>query len=202
MAMTYDFSAITTGQTDADSPVNQMLMDSIRQNIYHLREALYGVTGTYTADKEHDHDGTNSAYIAGVDTETITPSMLKDGFPFTVIDFIDQTDGDAAVLSTNVTDWSFSRDYDTYIPTGADELRAKFELKVSSDTYEGRARLAIGAAKATTVTRQNTAYGWTSACVLDVSALNGAQTLSIELEVENAAIYVYCRAVAIYFFHA
>jgi hypothetical protein len=78
MTMTYSFSAITTGQTDADSPINQPLMDAIRQDLYHLKEFCYGIGGTYTPDAEHDHDGANSKPVASVAANAVGQTQMQD----------------------------------------------------------------------------------------------------------------------------
>ena len=58
-APTYTWTAIASTQTDADSPLDTTLMDAIRKNFVHLEEWL---GDSYTAAKNHDHDGVNSAY--------------------------------------------------------------------------------------------------------------------------------------------
>ena len=59
------WAAITTGQTDPDSPLDTTLMSALRTNQAHLREILYGVgVGTFkTPQIGHDHDGTNSVKV-------------------------------------------------------------------------------------------------------------------------------------------
>jgi hypothetical protein len=75
--MDYTFSDITSGQTDADSIINQQLMDAIRQDLYHLKEFCYGTTSPYTPIAKHDHDGANSAPVASVAAGAISTSELK-----------------------------------------------------------------------------------------------------------------------------
>jgi flagellar hook protein FlgE len=77
MAMTYTFAAITAAQVDADSIINQLLMDAFRDDIYHLQEHAYGVLGTYTPDAEHKHNGTDSALVTSVADNAITPTKVK-----------------------------------------------------------------------------------------------------------------------------
>jgi len=55
MALTYVWNAIVAGQTDSDSPLNQVLMDDIRENLIHCHEYIGGIT--YTPAEDHDHDG-------------------------------------------------------------------------------------------------------------------------------------------------
>ena len=52
---------ITDAMTDADSPLDVTLMQGVRDNLVHLEEWL---GDGYTAAKDHDHDGTNSAPVA------------------------------------------------------------------------------------------------------------------------------------------
>lgn len=58
-APTYTWAAIADTQTDTASPLDTTLMDAIRKNFVHLEEWL---GDSYTAAKNHDHDGVNSAY--------------------------------------------------------------------------------------------------------------------------------------------
>ena len=61
MALTYAWNTITAAQTDADSPLNQVLMDDIRENLIHNWEYIGG--RDYVAADNHDHDGVNSALL-------------------------------------------------------------------------------------------------------------------------------------------
>lgn len=61
MALTSTFTTISAGQTDANSPLDEVLMDAIRQDIDVLYEWLGGPT--YTPSTSHDHDGVNSAQV-------------------------------------------------------------------------------------------------------------------------------------------
>ena len=63
MAIDVAWTSIAAGQTDADSPINQLLMDSIRENLEHL-ELWLGKS--YTAANDHDHDDANSKAVAAV----------------------------------------------------------------------------------------------------------------------------------------
>jgi hypothetical protein len=54
------WTAITDGQVDGGSPVNETLTEAIRDNLVHLEEWL---GDGYTAAKNHDHDGTNSKAV-------------------------------------------------------------------------------------------------------------------------------------------
>src|SRR4030067_1923715 len=56
------YTNIVDSQVDADSPLDTILMTSLRDNIVHLKE---WVGGSYAAEVHHDHDGVNSKPIAG-----------------------------------------------------------------------------------------------------------------------------------------
>jgi len=61
MALTSTYTSISAGQTDANSPMDTILMDALRQN----QDVLYEWIGgpTYTPSTSHDHNGTNSKQI-------------------------------------------------------------------------------------------------------------------------------------------
>ena len=63
MALTSTFSTISASQTDANSPLDEVLMDAIRQDIDVLYEWMGGPT--YTPSTSHDHNGVNSKNISG-----------------------------------------------------------------------------------------------------------------------------------------
>lgn len=64
-APTYSWNAISSSQTDADSPINTTLMEGIRQNLVHLQEWM-GISFTPAVD--HDHDGINSKSVVLADS--------------------------------------------------------------------------------------------------------------------------------------
>ena len=67
----------TASQTDADSPLDTTLMDGLRKDLDHLRQALYGSTDPnfHTPIWGHNHDGVNSA-SATVANGAITQAKL------------------------------------------------------------------------------------------------------------------------------
>lgn len=73
--MDYDFSAITPGQTDADSIISQMLMDALREDLYHLKEFCYGVTDPFTPIAKHTHDNVNSALVVLGDGQVVEANL-------------------------------------------------------------------------------------------------------------------------------
>lgn len=60
MAFTTTWSTIITSQTDADSPIDITLMESIRQNLIYAYE---WIGQGYTPSTAHNHDGINSRTI-------------------------------------------------------------------------------------------------------------------------------------------
>ena len=67
---TFSWNSITAEQTNADSIVDEVLMEAFRQNQIHIEEWL---GDGYTAAKDHDHDGINSALPA---SNTVGDSAL------------------------------------------------------------------------------------------------------------------------------
>lgn len=71
MPTSENYSAITTGEVDADSPLDASLLGKIRAAIINLHERL---GGSYDATIEnHNHDGVNSALIE------IGPNFVRNG---------------------------------------------------------------------------------------------------------------------------
>jgi len=61
-ATTYLWNTIASTQTDGDSPLDETLMEAIRQNLISLEEWM---GDGYAQAKDHDHDGVNSAVVSG-----------------------------------------------------------------------------------------------------------------------------------------
>lgn len=154
MALTYTFSTITAGQTDADSIINQTLMDSIRQNLYHFQDFCYGVLGTYTPDTEHNHDGNNSAPV---------PSL---GSPLTVATFRE----DENTVSVSWVDSS----YKIKLTLPAAIKYMKWRVRGwSGSTVDALFRLKVDTLTSTSQTTQSTTAVWLTEGQLDVSSLAG-----------------------------
>lgn len=86
MALSATFSTISSGQTDANSPLDEVLMDQLRQNIQVVAEWL-GYP-TYTPSTSHSHNGVDSKVIDGATLFKIsTASAAGDA----VIDLFDIT---------------------------------------------------------------------------------------------------------------
>lgn len=85
-AISVAWTSQTAAQTDADSPINQILMDGYRNNLIHLREWL-GANYTGGAEQDHNHDGQNSAFTKNIPwirgewtgALTISSSVTKSG---------------------------------------------------------------------------------------------------------------------------
>lgn len=60
MVFTSSWSTISSAQTDADSPLDVVLMEGMRQNELHLYEWL---GQGYTPSTAHNHNGVNSANV-------------------------------------------------------------------------------------------------------------------------------------------
>lgn len=64
-APTFSWNAISSAQTDADSPIDTTLMEGIRQNLVHLKEWM---GESFTPAVDHDHDGINSKSVVLADS--------------------------------------------------------------------------------------------------------------------------------------
>lgn len=64
-APTFSWNAITSAQTDAESPIDTTLMEGLRQNLVHLKEWL---GESFTPAVDHDHDGLNSKSVVLADS--------------------------------------------------------------------------------------------------------------------------------------
>ncbi len=72
-----NYTMIADSQVDADSPLDATLLTQLRDNIVHLKEWL---GDSYTAAKDHDHDGTNSKEVATIaDGAVSTTAKLANG---------------------------------------------------------------------------------------------------------------------------
>lgn len=56
------FTVIVDTRIDVDSPLDESLMEDLRDNDIHLEEWL---GGSYVAAVDHDHDGVNSKLLPG-----------------------------------------------------------------------------------------------------------------------------------------
>jgi hypothetical protein len=72
-APTFSWNAITSAQTDAESPIDTTLMEGLRQNLVHLKEWL---GENFTPAVDHDHDGINSKSVVLADS-VVSIAKLK-----------------------------------------------------------------------------------------------------------------------------
>lgn len=151
-----NFTVIADTSIDADSPLDITLMQSLRDNDQHIEE---WVGKDYTAHVNHDHDGVNSAQVAG---QQIT--LFNEIGSTTSTSFVD-------IDSIYI-----------YIPSNISTLTYYVHSRVDT---AGRAdfRLRAGATNGTTVqgTETGTTYEWKGAGTLDVSALSGWTEISMQL---------------------
>lgn len=56
------FTVIVDTRIDVDSPIDEALMEDLRDNDVHLEE---WIGGSYIAAVDHDHDGLNSKLLPG-----------------------------------------------------------------------------------------------------------------------------------------
>ncbi|MDH3595256.1 MAG: hypothetical protein OEU09_13830 [Rhodospirillales bacterium] len=112
VAPSKSFTPILDTQIDANSPINVTLMTSIRDSLVHLEEWL---GDAYTAAKDHNHDGVNSAFAGGlqlIDTAVASASATLevtgmsssfDLYLCTLIGFQPATDNQDLWLRTGLT---------------------------------------------------------------------------------------------------
>jgi len=74
-ATTYTWNTIASTQTDGDSPLDETLMEAIRQNLISLEEWL---GDGFAQAKDHDHDGLNSKSVVLADG-VVTNAKMADG---------------------------------------------------------------------------------------------------------------------------
>lgn len=178
-----DYTDIADTQVDADSPLDTVLMTSIRDNLVHLKEVLYD---TYTPAKAHTHDGTNSALITSVADGAITPAKLAN---YAVGNILFHSH-DAEVTHNNNT---YTKKKSIYLPRGG-TLRIKFDLKKTIANYCGgqirRNGVAVGSVQETNslayVTFSQDISGWSSGDYLELWI---ATDSSYEVYARNLRLY-------------
>jgi len=74
MAISQEWTDVVDGQVDSDSPVNQILMMAIKDDLYHLK---YWLGKDYTAADNHDHDDINSKSVVLGDN-VVTQAKMAD----------------------------------------------------------------------------------------------------------------------------
>lgn len=178
-----DYTDIADTQVDADSPLDTVLITSIRDNLVHLKEVLYD---THTPAKAHTHDGTNSALITSVADGAITPAKLAN---YAVGNILFHSH-DAEVTHNNNT---YTKKKSIYLPRGG-TLRIKFDLKKTIANYCGgqirRNGVAVGSVQETNslayVTFSQDISGWSSGDYLELWI---ATDSSYEVYARNLRLY-------------
>ncbi|VAV82528.1 hypothetical protein MNBD_DELTA01-1624 [hydrothermal vent metagenome] len=74
-ATTYTWNTIASTQTDGDSPLDETLMEAIRQNLISLEEWM---GDGFAQAKDHDHDGVSSALITELGGNSVSQSSMQD----------------------------------------------------------------------------------------------------------------------------
>ena len=74
------FTVIPLADVDPDSPVSTNLMDALRLNDQNLFAQLVGdpvSAPPFTPAAAHDHDGVNSAAVAGANLRLVAPAEVS-----------------------------------------------------------------------------------------------------------------------------
>ena len=120
MPLSSTFSTISSTQTDANSPLDTILMEAVRQDIHALFESIVGESGAYTLSTAHNHDGNNSRLVAGANF-----ALISSAAPSAV----------AAVNFTGSTLFSTTYESFVFVMTGMrpDTNSAQLTMVVSTD---------------------------------------------------------------------
>ncbi|HHL40888.1 MAG TPA: hypothetical protein ENJ37_10315 [Deltaproteobacteria bacterium] len=146
-APTYPWNTISASQTDADSPLDTTLMEAIRQNLIHLEEWL---GDSYTAAKDHDHDGANSKLVATIADGIVTNAKLNGG-PVSIY-FPEVSINEAW------SNWIDTKAARIFIPDGVGRLYALIRLKTADANWPAFARLRIGSTVGPAKQTSSTSY--------------------------------------------
>ncbi len=118
-APTYSWNSITASQCDADSPLDETLMEALRQNAIHTEEWL---GDGYTAAKDHSHNNVDSALISDLGANVVGSDSMS------------YAAGDVLVVSA---DSETIQNNDTYtlvkeiVLARSGTLRIKFDLSLA-----------------------------------------------------------------------
>ena len=81
VAPTKSFTPVADADIDPDSPLTTGLVTALRDRDENLSSQLIGETSPFTAAQKHDHDGVNSALLAGtfqlVQTQTVSGGAVQ-----------------------------------------------------------------------------------------------------------------------------
>lgn len=143
---------LTDAATDADSPVDQALVQGIRDDLVHLREWL-GASYTAGAVQDHNHDGQNSALVEIGPNAIRNGSFESDGAGWTITTYTggssafntaNDMDGAKALALTSTSTVNgggvaTSNEYRTC--TGGQKISVRLAYKASAANISSRARV-------------------------------------------------------------
>lgn len=133
-AISKNWVAIGDAAVDADSPIDQALVEGFRDDLVHLREWM-GASYTTGAVQDHNHDGSNSALVE-IGSNYLRNGSFENGTEGWT--FTNYTGGSNAVSTTSRLDGAKSIELtstvlanggcqgvsNSYIPCGTGEVRA------------------------------------------------------------------------------
>lgn len=102
MPLTYSWTEITDAATDADSIIDQALMQGIAHDLIHLREWM-GASYYAGAAPDHDHDGVNSKAIVGASLVLLETKIASASPSIDFITGIDATHNTYMCVLSRVT---------------------------------------------------------------------------------------------------
>ena len=178
MALTYTYTDIPTTMVDADSPLTEQLMGYVEQDIQHNYEWL---GQNYTPSADHEHNGTDSAYIATLANNFVTAPVCADGLVPLMNIYNPESTSSSAWTNTNHQEM-------TCIPTGGGTLNLAARLKT---TQYGTAYARIyvsGGSTSTVISTTSTTYTWVYAGTLDVTSLAGSY-IGVSVQILNTTTY-------------
>ena len=172
-ATTYTWNTIASTQTDGDSPLDETLMEAIRQNLISLEEWM---GDGFTQAIDHDHDGVNSKSVLLADG-IVAPAKLYYWNPGETL--INSNDG---VKSTTSSAWVKVKE--TQVPRGG-TYRVKFDM------YRGSGGTAYGI-----IYKNGVAHGTERSTIQPVFT---AETFSEDLAFEAGdLIQIYLKGLGTY----
>lgn len=207
MALIYSWQTIADTQTDANSPINEVLMNSIRQDLIHLQQTVYGdgSGGFKTAVDGHDHDGSNSIVAANATNAAVaaTANDVADGIITPAK--LSLYSGAASVANTIL----FSRtEYATMSTSYVEAIKLQlarsgpliiaFDLITSNSSYEAFAQIyrngvAVGAEQVTFVA------SWTgSTKQIAIAGWSPNDALQLAIRTANSGVQASCRYLVLY----
>jgi hypothetical protein len=132
----------------------------------------------------HDHDGVNTKAFTIPDS-SVTPRQIQAGTCQTVVQ--QSYDPEFTTTSTSyVTAFTFK----FHVSAGAQIAQCLVNLKASGSSADTYCRITIGAATPAEITTDLTSYTWVTTSSINVSALDGFQTVTVELRSDSGTAYI------------